>query len=175
MGTCRLRNIKFKKCDKMSGNTGWLKVCVHWLSHQYLSPYHDEGLEQLYWLIRWEFRKNCANESPLRSKFMAKMWWVAWKNRWDRSNVLCQIRPKFRLEQNLPWSAHHFCLQLADDSTCLWQSIINDTTDEWYKRLRACICDKGRYFKHLMRMFTFFNQKKNQVISSKTLVWSPRD
>jgi len=49
--------------------------------------------------------------------------------------------------------------------------------DEWCKRLQACICAEGRYFEHLMQMvgYVFCDQTKNQVISSKTLVWSPRD
>jgi len=33
--------------------------------------------------------------------------------------------------------------------------IINDANDEWCKHIQACVCDKGTYFKHLMRMFTF--------------------
>jgi len=49
------------------------------------------------------------------------------------------------------------------------QRVISDAINEWCKRLQACICAKGRYFKHLMQMFTFCDQKKNQVISSKTL------
>jgi len=36
------------------------------------------------------------------------------------------------------------------------QNVINDKIDEWCKRLQACICAKGRYFGHLMRMFMFF-------------------
>jgi len=32
--------------------------------------------------------------------------------------------------------------------------------------LQACICAKGRYFEHLMRMFTFLRSEENQVISS---------
>ena len=52
------------------------------------------------------------------------------------------------------------------------QSVINDIIDEWCKRIRACICAKGRYFEHLglIQMFTFLQSEKNQVISSKTLV-----
>jgi len=45
-------------------------------------------------------------------------------------------------------------------------SVINDTIDEWCRCSQACICAKGRYYEHLMRMF----KKKNKVISSKTLL-----
>jgi len=40
------------------------------------------------------------------------------------------------------------------------QSVINDAIDEWCKRLQACICAKGRYFEHLMRMFTFLRSEE---------------
>ena len=42
--------------------------------------------------------------------------------------------------------------------------------DVWCKRLKACICAKGRYFERLVRMFTFCDQKKIQVILAKRLV-----
>jgi len=40
------------------------------------------------------------------------------------------------------------------------QSVINDATDEWCKRPQVCICAKGQYFEHLMRMFTFLRSEK---------------
>ena len=46
-------------------------------------------------------------------------------------------------------------------------------TDEWCKRIQACICAKGRYCEHLglMQMFVYICAvRKNQVISSKRLV-----
>jgi len=41
------------------------------------------------------------------------------------------------------------CVQFADNSTYLWQSIIDDAIDEWCKCIQACICAKGRYLEHL--------------------------
>ena len=92
--------------------------------------------------------------------------WATWKNRSDlilrpnglsdwqitRSDQSSDQNTGQTTLQNLPWSALHFCLQLANMSTYLWPSIINDATDEY------CICSVylcQRYFEHLMRMFTF--------------------
>jgi len=52
------------------------------------------------------------------------------------------------------------CVQFADNSTYLWQSIIDDAIDEWCKCIQACICAKGRYLEHLMWMFTFLRSEK---------------
>ena len=32
----------------------------------------------------------------------------------------------------------------------LSQSILDDADDEWQKRLRACVKEKGSYFEHLL-------------------------
>jgi len=52
------------------------------------------------------------------------------------------------------WSAHHFWQRIAliyDKASSMAQ------IDEWCKRLRVCICAKGRYFEHLglMQMFVY--------------------
>ena len=39
---------------------------------------------------------------------------------------------------------------LTDTWNGLSQSIVDDAVDEWGKRLRACVKEKGRHFKHLL-------------------------
>jgi len=38
--------------------------------------------------------------------------------------------------------------RLTDTWNGLWQSIISDAVDEWQKRLRACMTEKGGHFEH---------------------------
>ena len=40
--------------------------------------------------------------------------------------------------------------RLTDTCNGLSQSIVDDADDEWRKRLRACVKEQGRYFKHLL-------------------------
>ena len=32
----------------------------------------------------------------------------------------------------------------------VYRSVVDDAVDEWRKRLRACVKEKGRHFKHLL-------------------------
>jgi len=72
----------------------------------------------------------------------------------DQTEV--QIRTSIRPDsKTFTWSAHHFCLQLAD------KELIYDKTSSVTQLLtsgatiQACIGAKGRYLEHLMWMFTF--------------------
>ena len=40
--------------------------------------------------------------------------------------------------------------RLTDTWNRLSQSIIDDVVDEWLKRLRACLKEKGGHFEHLL-------------------------
>ena len=40
--------------------------------------------------------------------------------------------------------------RLSDIWNGLLQSIIDDAVDDWRKRLRVCVKEKGGYFKHLL-------------------------
>jgi len=40
------------------------------------------------------------------------------------------------------------------------QNVISDAIDEWCKRIQVCICAKGRYYEHLMQIFTFLRPEE---------------
>jgi len=71
-----------------------------------------------------------------------------------------QIRPKFRLKHGSDQTLKPNMISTSLLLVTGRQSVVNDAIDEWCKRLHACICAEGRYFEHLMRMFTFLRSEE---------------
>jgi len=55
-----------------------------------------------------------------------------------------------RVYQMLVQDVTNLKQRLTDKWFGLLQSIVGDAVDEWQKRLRACVKEKERHFKHLL-------------------------
>ena len=107
---------------------------------------------------------------------------MTWKNRWNLvliPNIMCmanyRIRPKFRLEHGSDQTLKPTMISTSIFfTTGVWSHLFMRKSHHWQidercKHTQACICDIGR------QCLRFNDKKKNQVIFTKTLVWSPRD